>query len=106
MEKVRKDTDMRKDVEGIDSTLIMSPSKKRRTEGEVPTKPTVSNAHKSSTSTAPALATKSTSSTGKSPTNASASVSSTVAKPSSSSDGVTKPKKFIQYNSSDEEGDF
>ena len=105
IEKVRKDTEVRKDVEGIDTGLILSPTKKRRTDGEgaaPATKPASSSTSAATTATKTGGANSQASATNKQPV----STSATVKQQSSSSESASKPKKVIQYNSSDEEGDF
>ena len=106
IDKIKKESERKKDMEGINTNDILSPTKKRRID---------SNATTSSSSSTGATTSSSSSILHKSTTSKTGSSlsSNTDSKPaessssgSSSNGGVSKVKKPVQYNSSDEEGDF
>ena len=104
IDKIKKESERKKDMEGINSNDILSPTKKRRIDSNATTSSSSTGATSSSSSSS-TLHKSTTSKTGSSLS------SNTDSKPaeassSSSSGGVSKVKKPVQYNSSDEEGDF
>ena len=108
IDKIKKETERKKDMEGINTNDILSPTKKRRIDSNATSSSSSSTGAATSSSSSSTLHKSTTSKTG-----ASSLSSNTDSKPAESSSssssnggGVSKVKKPVQYNSSDEEGDF
>ena len=109
IDKIKKESERKKDLEGINTNDILSPSKKRRIDSNATSFSSSSTGATTSSSSSSSTLQKST----PFKTGASSLSSNTDSKPpgeasssSSSGGGVSKVKKPVQYNSSDEEGDF
>ena len=105
IDKIKKESERKKDMEGINTNDILSPTKKRRIDSNTTTSSSSTGATTSSSSSI--LHKSTTSKTGSSlSSNTDSKPAESSSSGSSSNGGVSKVKKPVQYNSSDEEGDF
>ena len=106
IDKIKKESERKKDMEGINSNDILSPTKKRRIDSNATTSSSSSTGATTSSTSSSTLHKSTASKTGSSLSSNTDSKPAESSSSSSSSGGASKVKKPVQYNSSDEEGDF